>query len=199
MDRTSKLKNYVHVLTPTLPGVLLYVFLTGVGIILNQFNAINTYLQLPHDLDFGRILAGWADRLLSITIGESRTDILVVGLFWAGVGLVVYMFLQSIARLAVQLDENLQARGYVWPKGTDRYRPLRILAKLVAFRLMTFVCLILVVFGPLVGVLRGPILVDFLGQNAGIQLLFWFLVSVLIWHIVIILLRLLLLRPRLLR
>lgn len=172
-------------------------FLAAAVIVLNQFEDIQRYLQVPHDVELGRILALWLDQVLSGTIGESRTATLVVGVFWAVVGLVVYMFLRGLAQLAIELDDDLDSRKYVWPKGTDRYRPLRIFLEQVGFRLVAIFSLIFAIFWPVAAILRGPILVDFLGPNKIIQLTVWFFASVLTWHIVIILVRLMLLRARL--
>lgn len=198
MDRkTSKLKTYFSLFTPSASGIVTYFFLAGLAIVLNQFDIVKQYLQLPHDFQFGHVVAGWADTFLTKTIGETRTETLVVGLFWAVVGMVVYLFLRGLARIAVELDDDLGIRGYVWPKGTDRYGPLRRLAEQFAFRLVAVVALIIVVFEPLAAVLRGPVFVDFLGPNHILQIVVWFVVAVIVWHVAVILLRLMTLRARL--
>lgn len=176
----------------------MYVFLAGAAIVLNQFDMIKKYLQLPHDFQLTHVVAGWADTLLTHTIGASRTETLVVGLFWAVVGLIVYMFLRGLARLAIELDDDLGVRGFVWPKGTDRYRPLRVLGEQFAFRLAALIGFILLIFVPVAAVLRGPLFADFLGPNKVLQFVVWFVASLLVWHLVVIALRLVMLRARLL-
>jgi hypothetical protein len=194
----TKLQNYLSLFIPSALGMVFYVFLAGLTIVLNQFNFIKHFLELPQSLQVSRAVAGWADKVLTTTIGESRTEALVVGLFWALVGLVVYMFLRGLARFIIELDDDISVRRYVWPKGADRYRPLRILAEQAVFRLSALIALAIVIFGPLAAVLSGPVFIDFIGDNQVLQYVIWFLTGVLLWHIIVILLRLLALRARLL-
>lgn len=195
--RISKLKAYSNLFTPSVVGLILYAFLAGLTIILNQFEAIQHFLQIPHNVELGRIFALWLDQFLSGAIGESRTQTLVVGLFWAVVGLVVYAFLRGLARLAVELDDDLSIQGYVWPKGTDRFLPLKLFLEQAAFRLVAIVGFVLLVFGPVAALLRGPVFVDFLGPDKTIQFIVWFVAGMLTWHALVILARLLVLRARL--
>jgi hypothetical protein len=194
--RKSKFKKYSSLFTPSALSIIIGVFLSGLVIVLNQFAVIKSELQLPQNLQFGRMIAKWVDNLLTNTISQARTEILVVGLFWAIVGLVVYMFLHGLARFILELDDDLDARRYVWPKGTDRYRPLRILAEQAAFRLVALIILGIVIAGPLSAVIRGPIFADFLGPSKPLQYVVWFIGSVAVWHLVAILLRLIALRAR---
>lgn len=173
------------------------VFLAGIGIVLNQFENIKKVMDVPNNLEVSRIFTGWADRALTGTIGESSTETLVVGLFWAIVGLAVYVFLRSLARIITDLDDDLDVSHYVWPKGANRYGPLKTFAEQTIFRLTAFVLLMLVFFGPLSAALHGPVLVDFLGPSKPLQYIVWFLAGFLVWHIITILLRLLVLKNRL--
>ena len=188
---------YLSLFIPSSQGTVLYVFLSGLTIVLNQFDLIQKYLQLPHDLQIVRTLASWADRALTNTIGVSSTETLVVGLFWAGVGLAVYFCLCGLSRLMIEFDDDLDVRGYVWPKGVNRDRPLREFAEKTAFRLIAIVGLLITVFGPLAAVLRGPLFVDFLGSNELLQYAVWFIAGFITWHVVVVLLRLIALRARL--
>ena len=197
MQRASKIKMYLSLLTPSATGIILYVFLAALNMVLDQFEMIKKVLQIPQNVEFTRMLASGADRLLSSAIGETRTETLVVGIFWAAVGLIVYVFLHGLSRIAVELDDDLVARRYIWPKGADRYAPLRVLEQQIIFRGAAIVGLIFVLFGPLAAVLHGPILKEFIGPSLIMQYVFWFLASVLTWHIVVILLRLITLRARL--
>jgi hypothetical protein len=193
----TKVQNYLNVFTPSLSGLLLYVFLAGAAMILVQFPYIQQYLQLPQDLHLTRTIAAWANHVLISTIGETRTQTLVVGSFWALVGLAVYIFLHGLAQIFTELDDDIEARHYIWPKGSDRDRQLHRLLEQAIFRGAAFIALILFVFLPLAAVLRGPVLVGFLGPDHMLQNIVWFILSVLCWHAVVVLLRLVSLRARL--
>ncbi len=197
ISSTSKFKQYFAILLPSSLGIVFYVTLSLLGIALNQFESIKKYLQLPHDLEVTKLLAGTANHVLTSSIGESRTETLVVGGFWAIVGLIVYLFLRGLSRLFVEFDDDLGVRGYVWPRGTNRYAPLKAFAEQAAFRLVAFILLFVVVIGPLAAVLRGPVFGGFVGSNMVLRYIVWFIVSVLVWHLVAVLLRLIVLKARL--
>lgn len=197
MFDTYKIKKYSILFLPTWSGVVMYVFLAVLAIVLNQFGMINNYLKLPHDLHVAQNIARLADRFLTAVIGVTKTETLVVGLFWAMVGFIVYIFLRGLSQFIMDLDQNLSARKFVWPKGTNRYRPLQLLAEQAVFQIFAFLGLIVFIFGPLAAVLRGPVFTGLVGSVAAVQYFVWFIASMVVWHIVVILLRLLFLRPRL--
>ena len=197
MLNKTKIYRNLAIFLPSSMSAVLCVFLAGAGMLLNQFDMVRAYLELPHDLRLTRLIAEWADTLLTATVGAERTQSLVVGLFWALVGLGVYVFLRGLAQIFIELDDDLEARRYIWPRGADRERPLHTLLHQVVFRGIAFIGLIFVVFVPLAAVLRGPVFVDFLGPGKLLQYVVWALASLLLWHFVVVLLRLVALRPRL--
>jgi hypothetical protein len=140
----------------------------------------------------------WLEKFLNSTIGQSTTETLVVGLFWAIVGLGVYVFLRGIARFLTELGEGYEERSFLWPRGVNRNRPLVEAAELTVSRIVAFFGLMIVVFGLLTRVLSGPVWVDFIGPSTPIQILFWFPAGILTMHCCIVLLRLVVQRARLL-
>jgi hypothetical protein len=107
------------------------------------------------------------------------------------------MFLRGLARYIAELDDGIEVRRYVWPKGADRSKPLRLTMERTAFRGFALFGLILVIFGPLPTIFRGPVMVGFLGENKILQYAVWFLAGLLIWHAIVVLLRLIMLKVRL--
>lgn len=192
-----KTKPFRSVLVPSGIGVVFYVTLAAVIVFLHQFVAIKQYLQLPHDLNVGRMISTALDTALTQTIGETRTQALVVGLFWAIVGLGVYLFLRGVARLMTDLGEGYDGRGYMWPKGTSRNQALREAMERNIFRILAFIGLLIALFGPLSQVLSGPPWVEFIGPSVPLQLTIWFFAILAVVHLCVVLLRLTVLRPRL--
>lgn len=182
---------------PSSIGVVLYTFFSALVVTLNQFSFIEEYLQVPNDFNFLRVITGWLDSLLTSLIGQSRTETLVVGLFWAFVGLGVYVFLQGVARFIMELGNGLDERSYYWPKGTDRNRPLVEAAQRTVFRSMAFLGLIFIVFVPIARLLDAPIGQVFFSESRPLQLAVWFVVLWLTLHLAVIMLRLVALKPRL--
>jgi hypothetical protein len=196
-SKNDKLLQYLRVFAPSAIGLVLYVALALVIIVANQFSFINKYLQLPTNLHVGRELARVSDQALTSIIGANRTTTLVVGLFWAGVGIVVYIFLRSLAKVAIELDEDIGETRYVWPKGTDRSRPLRDLFIRLALQGLALAGLFAVVLGPLAEALYRPVLVHLLDLGTAATYIVWFLALMLLLHFTVVLIRLVMLRPRL--
>jgi hypothetical protein len=196
-DRAGKIKQYFKVFTPSAIGMVAYVSIMAFIIVLQQFDSIRQYLQLPK-LDFLETSTRWLEQFLNATIGQTSTATLVVGLFWAVVGLGVYIFLRGIARFLGELGEGIEDRGNLWPRGVDRNRPLVEAAERTVSRVMAFFGLMIVIFGPLTTVLSGPIWTQFLGPNQIVQILFWFPAGVLTMHLAVVLVRLIVFKARLL-
>lgn len=196
-DVRSKLSNLLGLLAPSPLSAIICVTLAVATLVLSQVESIRSFLLLPKNLEVFRTLAVGADTVLTSTIGESRTNVVVVGVFWAIVGLAVYLFLRGVARYIAELDDAVEVRHYVWPKGANRDSPLLTTLKRTLFRGLALVALLALVFGPLADTLKGPVLVDLIGTNQHIQNAVWFIASLLLWHAVVVLLRLVLLRQRL--
>ncbi len=193
----DRLAHYVSLFLPSPLSAVVCVTLAIATLVLNQIEWIRTYLLLPDNLQVFRTVAGWVDVFLTKILGASTTNVVVVGAFWAIVGLGVYLFLRGLARYIMELDDSIEARRYVWPRGADRDRPLRVMLERTLFRLVALVLLLMTVFGPLASTLKGQMYADFFGPNENVVNLAWFLISLFWWHAVVVLLRLVLLKPRL--
>jgi hypothetical protein len=123
----------------------------------------------------------------------TRTEVIVVGLFWAVVGLGVYIFLLGIARFISDLSAGMDERRYVWPKGVDRNQALRQAVQRIIFRILAFDGLIIVILGPLSRLLNGPVH----GYAAPGKYIIWFVLLWFTMHLAVVLIRLTALKPRL--
>ena len=184
--------------TPSAMGAVLYTFVSALIIILNQLSFIQAYLQIPRDAEFLGMFAKWLEKLLTSSIGQSRTETLVVGLFWAFVGLGVYLFLRGVVRFIEELDDGFDTRRYLWPQGSSRNHALMQAVKRGLFSIAAFLALLFVVLGPFARLLDGAVFIDFIGPIVALQLVFWFIFLWMTLHLCVVLLRLTALRPRLL-
>lgn len=187
-------KKYLDLFIPSAFGVVFYTFFSGLVIILHQFSFIREYLEIPRDVDFLRMFTHWLDRVVTSSIGQSTTETLVVGLFWAFVGLGVYVFLRGVARFLNDLGEGLDKRNYLWPQGASRNQALMEAVQRIAFRIFAFVALAVVFMGPLMRLINGPAYPDF---STSLRLLVWFVSLWLMLHMCVVLMRMVALRPRL--
>jgi len=195
-NKPTKLQNFLGLFLPSPISGVFSVFLAAATLALNQVDWVKHYLRLPSNADVQRTVTRGADHVLTSVLGQSRTDVLVVGAFWALVGLGVYIFLRGLAQYIAELDDDISVRRFVWPKGADRGRPLRAMFERTAFRAAALAGLILVLVGPLAKTLKGPVFIDFLGPNKIVQYIVWFIASLLLWHAAVVLLRLVALRVR---
>lgn len=198
----TNIRTYLHVFVPSGTGLVLYGFLSGLTIALHQVRAIQQYLDIPSEVHIERLVTGSIERLLQSTLGQGATNTLVVGAFWAVVGLFVYIFLRGVAKLMHEIGEDVVERRYLWPRGSDRYKPLELLLERGLFRIGAFLALVFYVFHPLAAVLHGQLFASmslggWLATHQVLRLLVWFACGFVVWHGLLVLLRLLALRERL--
>lgn len=192
-----KIKTFASVFSPSGIGLVFYVFFSGLLVLFHQIPVIEQYIDVPEGFNVFRLITSWLDSFLTGVFGETSTETLVVGLFWALVGLGVYIFLRGIGRFIDEFSEGVEEREYMWPKGADRNRGVHEAARRSLFRSLAFIGLLLVVFGPLARVLGGPVWTVFLGPSQPLQLGVWFVATCFVLHIIVVLLRLIVLKPRL--
>jgi hypothetical protein len=195
--QNQKSKMFLTLLTPSAMSAVFYTFLAGLIIVLNQFDFIQKYLQIPQNVNFMRMFLDWLDHTVTSLLGDTKTQAIVVGLFWAVVGLGVYVFLKGVAHFISDLEEGADERNYIWPRGTNRNRALLEAMERNVFRVFAFIGLIVMLFGPLARALRGPVFLSLVGNMAVLKYLVWFLVIWVILHISVVFLRLIVLKPRL--
>jgi hypothetical protein len=193
MVQNKKTEIYRALLLPSAIGAVFYTFASALIIFLHQFTFIEHYLQIPDNVNFLRMFLGWLDRTVTAIIGETRTEVIVVGLFWAVVGLGVYIFLLGIARFISDLSAGMDERRYVWPKGVDRNQALRQAIQRIIFRILAFDGLVIVILGPLSRLLNGPVH----GYTAPVKYIIWFVLLWFTMHLAVVLIRLTALKPRL--
>jgi hypothetical protein len=182
-----------ELLLPSALGAVLYAFGAGLVIGLHQLSSIQQYLQVSSDINFSHVFLNRLDGAVNTLLGQTRTDALVVGLFWAGVGLVTYVLLRGIAHFIADVEEGIDARRYLWPRGVDHNRALLEAFERVLFRILAFAGFIVVLFGPLARLLGGPLH----GESNPLNYVVWFVLLWLSLHLCVVLVRLTVLKLRL--
>lgn len=177
--------------------MVVYVSLAGLIMVLHQFSSIQQYLGLPRNIQFAQFVKDTLDVVLNSSLGQGKTEVFVVGFFWALVGLGVYVFLRGVAKAMFDLGESLDQRGFVWPKGTNRYRPLLETLQRLVFRFVITLLILFWLLQPLARVLDGPVFASALASSNILLYVVWAAVMVLSFHVFIILVRLFALRARL--
>lgn len=176
---------------------MFYISTASLVLMLTQFAEVQRYLGLPRNIAFAQTVKNGLEQLLASTLGAGRTETVVVALFWAGVGLAVYVLLHGVSKTVFELGQSINERRYVWPQGTDRNSPLKRQVQQVLFRVAVAVLALVWFLQPLARVLDGPVFVEQFSTQPLLESVAWFVGIVLALHVFIILLRLLMLRRRL--
>ncbi len=197
MNGQTNTQKYLEVLRPSGLGSVLYVSLAGLLMVLHQSDSIRQYLEIPSDIELLQSVKSFVELLLTGLLGQSRTETVVVGLFWAAVGLAVYLFLQGLIKILFDLGQSIQERSYIWPQGSDRNRQVVRHLQRIGFQAAALLAVMWWFLRPLARVLNGPVLTDLIGTSTVMQYLVWFVTIVLSLHVLVVLLRLVVLRMRL--
>jgi len=195
-------RDALKFLLPTRLGLLGYVLATLVVFAAHRIESIRAALQIPHDFNIGQGALDVTNNVLVDLLG-GHTNTLVLGLLWGVVGLVVYIIVVDTAQILGELREDVKARHYVWARGANRNRPLEDFLEQMGVRLLSFIGMIVylvyaVSYATDWKVGAATAWQRWVTHNEIASFVYLFVISCLVWHGFVLLLRLLTLRGRLL-
>lgn len=190
--QNKKFELYRALILPSAIGVVFYTFASAMVIILNQFSFIQQYLQIPGNVSFMRMFLDWLDGFTNHMLGQAHTEVIVVGLFWALVGLVVYLFLHGLAHFISDLSDDLETQHYLWPGASARSRAIHDAIARAVFRLFAFVMFVIVALVLTPAEIKGPA-----GAASVPHFALWFIALWATLHLAVISLRMVMLKTRL--
>jgi hypothetical protein len=179
-----------------------YVTLSLAIFAMHSIDSVQEHLQLQVHVDVGRgVLQGINNGLVDVL--GTRSDTLILGMLWASVGLMVYIMTKSLVSMIGELHQDIEARHYVWARGTNRNEPLegfveRFVMRLAAFIVLWFYIIYVVSYATAWQMSRAMGWQQGLADNGVLRFTFLLITSCLIWHGLTVILRFLMLRPRLL-
>lgn len=198
---SKKWSRSLDILLPSTGGLVLYVFLSLLTLLIHYVSSIQHFLDLSGSFAIKSSLLNFLNNILVSIFGTKISNSLVLGLFWAFVGIVVYIFVQGIAVIFQDLGRDLEERKYILPSGADRNKPLKQDIEHAVFRTAVsaiFLFYLIYIFGYF---LRGKFYGSAPKQywaslGSGVHIILLFLGECLALHGIIIFLRLLRLRRR---
>lgn len=201
MQNGLSAKSLVHFLAPTASGSLMYAVITGLVWLTHDIDAIRHYFQIPDDASLGRDILSLMNTALVHVLG-AHVNTVVLGLLWAMVGLVVYVVTMEIIRGFAELREGVQARHYIWASNRNRNQPLegwlaRTGVRLGAFLASIFYLVFVVSYATDWQVGTSTVWQQWLTSHQVCANVFLVAVSLVVWHGLAVLLRLITLRARL--
>jgi len=168
----------------------------AVTIIIHQFASIRQSLGIPGGIDIQHLISSWLNSFVTHVFGESHTNTAVVALFWAIVGVFVYVLVLGIMGALRELGSDIEERTYLWPEEANPHSPLVGFFERAGVHFAAFVILVLYIFYPLAIVLRSPAFINGAAQVSFLTYLLWFLIGTVVWHGLVVVLRFMLLRIR---
>lgn len=145
--KNLQIRQYVDFLIPSVASLITSLFVLLGFMFINSVASIRSWLSIDlWNFNVSSMVLHWLSRNLAGLLGQHAADSIVLGFGWAVVGLLVYYFLYGLSRIFLELDEDIKERSYVWPKGADRNRPVEWLAGQTFTRMVVGIALLVYVF-----------------------------------------------------
>lgn len=187
---------------PTAVEVALYIGFILTTIALTNTSFIQDYFLVPDDFSLRTAVLGSFENMLTELVGARAAATLVTAIFWALVGVLIYLLLWLMGNFSTELTNDLAVTKYIHPRGSDTYSPLKALMFRIIYHSLLII-LLLFYLSFLVQTLlpflssRYEGVTKFWGQTDAMLGLFWAgLCQFVAMHIMIIIIRLLLFRKR---
>jgi hypothetical protein len=195
----SKLLSSLAIFLPTWFGAAVSASLMVVTIIIHQFASIRSTVGIPGGINLQKMASSGLDGIVTLIFGQSHINTAVVALFWAMVGVFVYILVLGITGGLRELSSGIEERTYLWPQGANPHSPLKGFLERFGFHALGLIIVALYIFLPLAIVLRGPVLpASSLANSQLAMYTVWFVLGTITLHGLTVVLRFLFLRNRLL-
>lgn len=202
-DASERLVAYTRILQPTAAGIIVCVAVSILALIAHQLPAIQNQLDIPANWNAGSVLLTIVGDILVKFLGTSKVDTVILSLFWAAVGLIVYLFLRAAIAFVSELAEDVFESGhYVRPRQKELRGEMYRLTERTFFRLIILVIMWFYSLWLINFFLRGSTAGNHFARHGNGELLrdgILFVANCLAVYGLIVLLRLFMLRDRLVR
>lgn len=199
LSEQNDIKQAIFWLLPTSLEVVAYVGLGLLTALVANIKLFQNSFLLPENFQVKKAIFDNIDNLLNL-LTFHRTEVVVTAVFWAFVGLVVFLLLTIVLTFSSEFTNELGTRRYIYPKGANRNLVFRVYLQRTLLRLVTL-CLLLfftyVVFGALMPwvlthyIMPGGVSYNYITTVLGVLLL-----EILMLHFFTILSRIIFLKKR---
>lgn len=152
LPSSHKLRFIVALLTPSLPGLVVYIVLSLLTLELYKIHSLDSVVRSVTNFNPGQDALNLVSSALSGVFGDG-TPTVVLATFWGIVGIVIFTIVSGFTLVISEVNEGFEARNYIWPAGSDRNGPLRSVLAREGFRVAIALTLLLyvVVVVPAIG------------------------------------------------
>jgi hypothetical protein len=119
---------------------------------------LRSFVFLPESFQLKSAILDSLNNLVTRLVGDQIARSAIVAIFWALVGLVVYLLIWLVLNFSGELGNDLAITKYVHPRNVDTHSPLRDFVSRVSFQFVTlcvFIFYINLVIGTLLPYFGG--------------------------------------------
>lgn len=141
-NQKNKLFALISWLLPSGSELIIASFFTLMTLLVSNSTFFRDLIFLPTDLQIKTVVLDSLSNLIESVFGDQIARSGVVAIFWALVGLFVYILIWLGMNFSNELGNDLAITKYVHPRNIDTHSPLRDLASKVVFQIMAIFVLI---------------------------------------------------------
>jgi hypothetical protein len=188
----------IDFIEPSLLGIIVYVFIILVpivtGLIISKLSGSTSLSTTNFD---GTFISGAVVDFNNLINAKQVNSILDYA-FWAIAATIIYTIAHAVVGGADELSRDLRIRKYVWPKGSDRNKPLEMYIGQFVLRIFIGILILLYIFKVLPVLYRYINFTYLNSTNSGniATIITYIFIEILILHTGVLLLRLFRMRNR---
>lgn len=141
-NKKDRLRSVVGWLTPSVSELVIYLFVAISTLFISNVSFVRDFIFAPSDFSLWTVILDSINSLLDRFVGEGTARTVVVIVFWALVGLLVYAVIWVLSNFSDELGNDLALTKYVHPRNVDTSSPLRDFISRTLFRIAIFVLLV---------------------------------------------------------
>lgn len=135
----DRLRLAVSWLTPSVSELIIYIIISIFTLIVSNISFVRSFIYAPKDFNIINLVLNSISYLLNRFVGVGTTRTVVVVVFWALIGLLVYSLIWVFGSFSDELGNDLALTKYVHPRNVDTSSPLRLFLYKTLFRLMILI------------------------------------------------------------
>ncbi len=205
-DWSNKIRLYGNIVVPSGISLSLSIGLSLITLFIYHLHIFLNYLDVRGNIGIGSYIINHINKLLSFVFGNNNIDNVVLLIFWASIGLIVYYVARIVLRDLDEFSLDVTGRNkFLWPRNSHPNILQRFFERFL-FSLATSLVLVIYCAHILSFFLRGRVLTfGFLSPQAThwlyahsiINQAIFVISEIIALHVVVVLLRLIFMRSRL--
>ncbi len=142
MTKQNKFYSILAWLLPSGGETIFYIAFCGITLVSSNATFLRSFIYLPNGFQLQSAVLNSANSIVENFVGDRIAQSAVVAIFWAVVGLGVYVLIWLGLNFSSELGNDLAVTKFVHPNNVDTRSPLRDLISRSIFQFFTLCILI---------------------------------------------------------